>query len=304
MSRPLSAPRLEEVADGVLAYVQPDGGWCLNNAGVLVDGGQAALVDTAATERRARALAAAVGQVAKAPPRVVVNTHFHGDHCFGNYLFADEAVIVAHEASRTEMATAGFGLRGLWPGVEWGDIALALPTLTYHDRLTLHVGDLTAELIHPGPAHTITDTVVWLPGQSVLFTGDIVMNGATPFCLMGSVEGSLRAIAHLRSLGARTIVTGHGPVGGPEILDANEAYLLWLRDLAGEGAGAGLTPVELARESDLGDFGELLDSERLVGNLYRAYAEIAGAAPGATLDVAKIFAEMVEHHGRLPSCHA
>lgn len=297
-------PRLEEVAQGVFAYVQPDGGWCLNNAGVLVCGQEAALVDTAATERRALALRAAVGTVTDATPRTVVNTHFHGDHSFGNFAFAQEAVIVAHEASRTEMDVAGLGLTGLWPDVEWGGISLALPTLTFRDRLTLHVGELTAELFHPGPAHTVTDTVVWIPERSVLFTGDIVMNGVTPFCLMGSVEGSLRTIDQLRSLGARTVVTGHGPVGGPEIFDANEEYLRWLRRLATRGVRDGLTPFELARETDLGEFAGLLDSERLVGNLHRAYAEVQGAPPGAPLDVAEIFGQMVELHGGLPVCRA
>lgn len=46
--------RLIEVAEGVFAYVQLDGGWCLSNAGVVIDRGEVALIDTAATERRAR----------------------------------------------------------------------------------------------------------------------------------------------------------------------------------------------------------------------------------------------------------
>ncbi|MGH1553845.1 hypothetical protein ACRAWF_23280 [Streptomyces sp. L7] len=58
-----SEPRLEEIADQVFAYVQPDGGWCLNNAGVIVSGGESALVDTAATEARALALRSAVRRV-------------------------------------------------------------------------------------------------------------------------------------------------------------------------------------------------------------------------------------------------
>ncbi|MET4671407.1 MULTISPECIES: MBL fold metallo-hydrolase [Streptomyces] len=295
---------MQEVADGVLVYVQPDGGWCLSNAGVLVSGGEAAVIDTAATERRARALRAEIVSLTGAVPRTVVNTHFHGDHSFGNYVFTPDAVIVAHEAARAEMAVAGLGLQGLWPGVDWGNVALALPTLTFRDRMTLHVGELTAQLIHPGPAHTTTDTVVWVPDRSVLFVGDIVMNGATPFCLMGSVAGSLRTIEHLRSYGARTVVTGHGPVGGPEIFDAGEAYLRWLQQLAADGVRAGLSPLQMARMTDLGEFAGLLDSERLVGNLHRAYAEENGRAPGVALDVAEIFAEMVEFHGSLPACHA
>ncbi len=296
--------RLQEVADGVYAYVQPDGGWCLNNAGILVSDGQVAVIDTAATESRARALRAAIASVTDVTPRTVVNTHFHGDHSFGNCVFAADAVIVAHEAARTEMAVAGLGLQGLWPGVEWGEVSLALPSLTYRDRLTLHVGDLTAELVHPGPAHTVTDTVVWIPERSVLFVGDIAMNGATPFCLMGSVEGSLRAIDRLRAYGARTVVTGHGPVCGPEVFDTTEAYLRWIGQLTAAGVEAGLSPLEVARETDLGEFAQLIDSERLVGNLHRAYAEQRGAAPGCDLDVATIFGEMVEHHGRLPACRA
>jgi cyclase len=297
-------PELHEIAAGVFAYIQPDGGWCLNNAGVLASGADVAVIDTAATEQRARRLRDAISAVTESVPRTVVNTHFHGDHSFGNCLFAPDAVIVASEEARGEMALAGLGLKDLWPDVDWGEISLALPTLTFRDRMTLHLGDLTAELIHVENAHTTTDTVVWIPDRSVLFTGDIAMNGVTPFCLMGSAAGSLRALDRLRELGPRTIVPGHGPPGGVEILDANEAYLRWLRRLAAEGLRDRLSPLELARRADLGEFAGLLDSERLVGNLHRAYAEADGAPEGHRLDVAKIFGEIVDFHGGLPACHA
>ncbi|MCD0452129.1 MBL fold metallo-hydrolase [Actinocorallia sp. API 0066] len=297
-------PVLREIAPGVFAYEQADGGWCLNNAGVLVSGRDVAVVDTAATERRARRLRSAIASVTGAAPRILVNTHFHGDHSFGNFVFAPDAVIVACEAARREMAVADLHMQSLWPEVDWGDITVALPDLTYRDRATLHVGDLTAELIHLENAHTTTDTVVWIPERSVLFAGDIVMNGVTPFCLMGSVEGSLEALARLRALGARTIVPGHGPVGGPEVLDANERYLRWLQRLAAEGKAAGLSPLELARATDLAEFGALLDSERLAANLHRAYADTGPEPRGHRLDVAAIFEEMTEFHGGRPLCRA
>ncbi|MEV7421598.1 MBL fold metallo-hydrolase [Streptomyces sp. NPDC091212] len=297
------AARLEEVADGVFAYLQPDGGWCLNNAGVIVADGESALVDTAATEARARQLRDAALTVAPAAPRTVVNTHFHGDHAFGNFVFP-EAVVIGHERARTEMAEAGLHLTGLWPEVHWGELELVLPTLTYQDRMTLHVGGLRAELIHVGPAHTTNDTAVWLPERGVLFLGDLVMSGVTPFCPMGSVSGSLQAVERLRALDARTLVTGHGPVTGPEVFDVTESYLRWLQGLAEEGVSAGLTPLEVARETDLGPYAELLDSERLVPNLHRAYAEERGAAPGVPLDIGALFGEMIQHHGRVPTCHA
>ncbi|PSL52674.1 cyclase [Saccharothrix carnea] len=299
-----TASRLEEVADGVFAHEQPDGGWCLSNAGVVVSDGEAVVVDTAATEERARRFRDAVASVASAAPRVVVNTHFHGDHTFGNSVFQPEAVVVAHEAARTEAGVADLGMCGLWPDVTWGDLRVALPQVTYRDRATVHAGGVPLELIHPGPAHTTTDTLVWVPDRSVLFAGDVVLNGATPFCLMGSVSGSLRTLELIRALEPAVIVPGHGPVGGPELLDATEAYFRWLRDLARDGVDAGLTPLELARETDLGAFAELLDAERLVGNLHRAYAEQRGAPEGTPLDVLAVFLEMVEHHGGPLPCRA
>ncbi|MGA4838277.1 MBL fold metallo-hydrolase [Streptomyces sp. G45] len=296
-------PELQEVADGVFAYVQPDGGWCLNNAGLVVSDGAAALVDTAATEARARALREAALTAAGVPPRVVVNTHSHGDHTFGNAFFP-EAVVVGTEGTRREMAAVGLHLTGLWPQVAWGAIEVVLPTVTFRDRMSLHIGSVRAELLHPGPGHTAHDTVVWLPERRVLFTGDLVMSGVTPFCPMGSVAGSRRAIADLRALGAEVVVPGHGPVAGPEVLDAADAYLRLVQRIAREGRAAGVSPLEAARSADLGPYGAWIDAERLVPNLHRAYAEERGQAVGDAADMPALFAEMVEFHGGLPVCHA
>ncbi|MFH9608916.1 MBL fold metallo-hydrolase [Streptomyces sp. NPDC017448] len=299
-----SATRLQEIAEDVYAYVQPDGGWCLNNAGLITAGGSPALIDTAATEARALELRKAVGDVAPRAPRYVVNTHPHGDHTFGNRFFADEAVIIAHEATRAEMELAGLHLTGLWPGVCWGDLSVELPTLTFREPITLHLGDVRAELMHLGTAHTTNDTVVWLPDQRVLFTGDVVMSGATPFCLTGSVSGSISVVERLRGLSPEIVVPGHGPVGGPELLDTTESYLRHVQRLAADGIAEGLTPLGTAREAGPTPFDHLLDSERLVPNLHRAFAEAAGAAPGHPLDIGELFSEMVDFHGGLPHCAA
>ncbi len=296
-------PALREIADGVHAYVQPPGGWCLNNAGVITSGGRCLLVDTVATERRARRLRAEVERIAPGGPEAVVNTHFHGDHVFGNSQFAG-ATIIAHEGTRSDMAEAGLGLCQLWPGVEWGDVPLTLPDLTFSDALTLHVGELRVELLHLGPAHTANDTVVWVPQRRVLFTGDVAWSGVTPYVLMGSIEGSLAALKRMRDLGPAVVVAGHGQVGGPEVLERTEAYLLALREVARDGLRSGHSALEAARKADLGELGRQLDPERLVGNLHRAYAELQGLAPGARIDVGASFMEMVEFNGGLPQCHA
>ncbi|MFC8873108.1 MBL fold metallo-hydrolase [Streptomyces sp. NPDC057148] len=297
-------PVLRELADGVHVYEQLPGGWCLNNAGLIAAGGRAVLIDTAATRARARRLGEAVERVAPGGPDAVVNTHFHGDHVFGNDQFTPGASVIAHELTRSDMAEAGLGLCGIWPDVDWGDPRLVLPDTTFVDRLTLRLGGLTVELSGTGPAHTASDVVAWVPKRGVLFTGDVAWSGVTPYVLMGSVEGSLRALAELRALRPRIVVPGHGPAGGPEVLDATEAYLRMLRRLAQDGRRAGRSVLETARSADLGPFAGLVDAERLVGNLHRAYAELDGLPPGERLDVAASFKEMAEFHGDLPHCAA
>lgn len=297
-------PTLRQIADGVYAFEQPPGGWCLNNAGLVTGGDKAVLIDTVATESRALRLKAEVERIVPGGPDVLVNTHFHGDHVFGNSHFAPRATIVAGEVTRSDMAESGLGLCNLWPGVEWGETRLVLPDLTFRGEITLRTGDLTVELLQTGPAHTADDTVAWVPERRVLFTGDVAWSGVTPFVLMGSIEGSLRTLERLRALDPEVVVAGHGAVGGPEVLDATEAYLRWVRRLAQDGLRDGFSALETARKADLGEFARLLDGERLVGNLHRAYAELEGLEPGGRIDVGASFMEMVEFHGGLPVCHA
>ncbi|MGP4003253.1 MBL fold metallo-hydrolase [Streptomyces sp. 8N706] len=295
---------VREVEEGVYAYLQPNGGWCLNNAGILLAKDGVVVVDTAATEARARMLRQTVQALSARPVTVVVNTHSHGDHTFGNYLFADSATVVAHEQAAAEMAEHGMALQGLWPGVDWGRIELSLPRVTFSDRMTLSTDGLRVQLLHIGPGHTAGDVVVWLPDHRVLFTGDLVFSGSTPFVLMGSLTGSLQVLDRLRALEPLHVVPGHGPAGGPDLLDMNADYLRWVRGLARSGLADGLTPLELARSADLGPYAQLLDSERLVCNLIRAYAEESGLPPAAPLDVQSAFEEMITLCGGLPHCEA
>ncbi|MPQ97202.1 MBL fold metallo-hydrolase [Modestobacter sp. I12A-02628] len=299
---PLAA--VAEVADGVHAYVQDPGGWCVSNAGIVTGDQGAVVIDTLATRSRAEALRAAVDRVSAGPRRVLVNTHHHGDHVFGNDVFEPTAVVVAHENAVDELVETGLALTALWPEVAWGDPRLVLPTITFDDRIALRIGERRLELIHVGPAHTSNDVVVWLPEDRVLFAGDVLMSGCTPFSLMGSVAGTLAAIERLARLDPVTVVCGHGPVAGPEVLEANATYLRWIQDLAAAGRAAGCTPLQTARATPLGEYGELLDPERIVGNLHRAFAELDPDGRSA-VDVPHVFEEMITYNGgRRPTCLA
>ncbi|WKV74881.1 MBL fold metallo-hydrolase [Streptomyces sp. PCS3-D2] len=302
---PVDDPYLVQPAPGVYAYVQPDGGWCLNNAGFVSDGGRTLLIDTAATERRALALRDAIAAAGVPLPRTVVNTHHHGDHTYGNCVFTPGALILGHDAARAEQLAAGHQLEMIWPATDFGAIDITAPDLTYSDRATVHVGSTEVRVVHPGVAHTTGDSVVWVPEHRVVFTGDLVFAGGTPFLAMGSLAGSLRALELLRSLDAETVVPGHGPLTDPSSYDSTERYLRYVAEVSREGRAGGLTPLEVARQADLGEFAAWRESERLVANVHRAYAELAGEPEGAPLDIPAVLADMTVMNGGTPIlCHA
>jgi cyclase len=303
----MSLGEVTQVSEGIYAYLQPDGSWWLNNTGFLCSQNGVISVDAASTERRTRAYLDAIAQVTPQPVRTLVNTHHHGDHTHGNYLFP-HATIVGHEQTRTTLLNTPIPpLPGVWTEVEWGHLEPAPPFLTYQTGVTLWSGDLRCEVRYAGtPAHTTNDSIVWIPDRSVVFTGDLLFNGGTPFALMGSVSGWIDVLETvLRPLGARTLIPGHGPVCGPEVIDDVLAYLRFVQDLAREAKAAGRSPLEAARTADLGDFKDLLDPERTVGNLHRAYHEAEGGEPGAPLDLISAFTDMVAYNGGRPlTCHA
>jgi cyclase len=296
-------PELTEVAAGVYAYVQPDGTWWINNTGFLTGPQGVISIDTCSTQRRTLAYQAAIASVTSGRVRTVINTHHHGDHTFGNCLFPG-AAIVAHERTRAEAIAFG-PPRDLpiWDGPDWGELALDPPFVTFTDEIAVHAGDLRAQVRYVGiPAHTTNDSIVWIPERSVLFAGDLIFNGGTPFVLMGSVAGAIEVLEQVvRPLGAATIVPGHGPVFGDSgPVDATLDYLRFVLDLAGRAREAGVPPLEAARETDLGRFAAWPDAERIVGNLHRAMAELDGLPSGGPVDVVAALMDMVAYNGGAP----
>jgi cyclase len=89
-------------------------------------------------------------------------------------------------------------------------------------------------------------------------------------------------------------------VSGPEVLDEMAAYYDFVDATARAAKAAGLSPLEAARESDLGAFAELTDPERIVGNLHRAYAELDGAERGAPVDLGAAIGDMITFNGGRP----
>lgn len=293
-------PRIEEVSPGIYAYIQMDGSWFLNNAGAIVGSRSATVVDTTGTEKRARAFHAAVREVTPHPVSALINTHSHGDHTHGNFMFAPASAIIASQRCRREIIAGGHASYALFPMVDFGDCPITPPTVTFDDRLSVYVDDLEVELIYVGPAHTTSDIVAWIPERKLLFSGDVIFNGGTPFALGGSVAGWLTALDRIEALGAETIVPGHGEVCGPEVIGEVRSYLRWVQQSARAGFEKGTPPLDLAAALDLGKFAEWHDRERLVPNIHRVYSELRGEPLGIPLDYRQLFAEMLIYNGNQP----
>jgi cyclase len=289
------AKGLQEVGDGLYAYLQPDGGWGWSNAGLVVDGERTLLIDTLFDLRLTEEMLQSMRRAVPAAARIdtLVNTHANGDHCYGNQLVGD-ARIVASERTATEMSElppaamaalveqapqmgelGEFFLR-CFGAFDFQGIELVLPQQTFSGELALRVGDRELRLIEVGPAHTRGDTLVHVPADKVLFTGDILFSGSHPIAWAGPVSNWIAACERILALGVETIVPGHGPPAGPSAVRELRAYFEYLYEQARARHAEGMTALGAARSIALDRWADWGEGERLVVNVANIYSELNG----------------------------
>ncbi|MBD0670172.1 hypothetical protein BU198_05455 [Streptomyces sp. CBMA156] len=281
---------LHEIADDTYAYLQPNGSWGLSNAGLIVSGGEALLVDTLFTVPQTRDLLAAVSRTLPAVTvDTLVNSHSDGDHWWGNQLLP-HATVIASEAAAADMGRdhlhellAAPGdvplprvVRDMRQAFDFTGIAPALPNRTFSGELEVAVGRRTVRLIEVGPAHTRGDVLVHVPDAGVLFAGDILFVGGHPVIHSGPVERWIAACDLILGLDVETIVPGHGPVVGKPEVRTFRGYLERVRDHATRAHRAGTPVLRAAQEMDLDGFADWDDRERLLLNVGAVYRELNG----------------------------
>ena len=314
VTRPHFRCGLEELGGGLYAWMQPDGGWGWSNAGFVHDGDASLLVDTLFDEPLTAGMLKAFEDVSGiAPDRIgtLVNTHANGDHTHGNALVPNAEVIASSAAAR-EMAelppaalaklkaagaTGALGEGGKYFAEMFGpfDFATArgrAPTRTFEKQLELRVGDKAVELHMLGPAHTAGDALVWLPGQQVVYTGDLLFIDVTPVMWAGPVERWLAACDKILSFNAVHIVPGHGPMTDAAGVRRVQDYLRYLDREARLRFEAGMPAVQAALDIALGEYRHWLDPERVAVNvdtLYRGYRHDSSAP-----DLIRLFGLMTQ----------
>ncbi len=168
------------------------------------------------------------------PARVVVNTHWHGDHTGGNEALAGEgAIVIAHENVRKRMSAEQ--VNELFDKKSPPSPDTALPVVTFTEDLTLHWGGQELHAIHVAPAHTDGDSLIHFTKANVIHTGDTYFNGGYPFIDLstgGSVDGAIAAADRVLSLSdaSTKIIPGHGPLSNRAELEAYRNMLVGARD--------------------------------------------------------------------------
>jgi cyclase len=288
-----------KLAPGVFALqAPPDRVWCNISWVVFKD---YTLVLDGGTHFEAEQVLPAIKSTTDVPVRLVLNTHHHGDHSYGNAFWVENgATVMGNAAMRSEYARLEPARLHEWPAgklvpqfaAELAETHLHPPSILLPTRTTFDDGNQRVELLHFGPAHTMADTLAWLPKQKILASGDVVVNG--PFNVMwdAHVLDWIKVLDQVEALGALTVIPGHGPVGDASMIVGQRAYFIALRErvrkiIAEGGNAAGvraavpkmkaalLANPQIARWTITNDT-FLPDLFSLSGQMGRFYSELTG----------------------------
>ncbi len=281
------AVSFEEIGPGLYAYTAEGD----PNSGVIVGEDAVMVVDAQATPALAERVVEKIRSVTDKPVRWLVLSHYHAVRVLGASAYGAEHIL-ASEATRALIAERGeadmaseigrfprlFRGKERIPGLTW-------PTLTFATSMTVWLGAREVRIVHIGRAHTAGDTIVWLPKERVLFAGDTVEFGATPYCGDAHLTDWPEVLARLRALEPEALVPGRGraATSASECRQAIEGTETFVRRLFGlvksrieRGATLKKTydKVTAAMRPEFGDW--VIFDHCMPFNVARAYDEALG----------------------------
>ena len=299
---------LHDLGNGCYAYLQPDGTWGYSNSGLVVDGGEALLVDTLMDLKLTREMLDRMRAAVPVSEKIgtLVNTHSNPDHTNGNQLIAGAQIISSTaclEEMKEQSSAPRYPMTGdagaffqevLGSRFDFSNIRTVLPSRMFDRELTLRVGSKEVCLLEMGPAHTRGDIVIHVPADKTVFTGDILFAGGHPVIWAGPVGNWIRACDTILEWDVETVVPGHGPITDKSGVRALKRYLEFVRDESRKRFDAGMGYEDAARDIVLDAFADWTDPERIVVNVYACYREFSGKAD--RLPVPALFGGMARYH--------
>ncbi len=307
---------VHRLSDGVFAAIATTGGAAISNAGILDLGGRTAIYDTCMTPRAGQGLRAAALQLTGREPDLVINSHYHNDHIWGNQAFGPESLIVSTRRTLQLMQTAGRdevkwanevsasrlqdarqqyeSARNetqrqdarLWTGYFGGLVAampglsVRFPDLTFDERLSIHGSSQVAELISFDDCHTGSDTILLLRERGIAFMADLLFVHCHPYLEECDVSKLRLMLEEVSRIGVTVLVPGHGPVGTLQDVASNIDYIDLCCDVARRIVATGDTSAErIARELPHGQFANWGLLRFFTGNLESLCAKAAAKQP-------------------------
>ncbi len=224
---------------------------------------------------------AAIKKTTNKPIRYVFDTHHHGDHAYGNSVWAKEgARVVAHVNAARLLATNG--------PKQWEEAArdrkdvrettLKQVDLPFDDTYALDDGTQRVEFRYFGHAHTAGDAVAYLPKHKILCTGDACVNGAFNFMGHSDSASWVRTLEQMEKLDVALVCPGHGAVTGKELLAKQKRYFGEVRDEVKKGIAGGKGAEEIAAGLGMGWYFDWTGkpAKENVDNVKHVVAELTG----------------------------
>jgi cyclase len=280
---------LAKLADGVYAFVGKRND---ANAMVIVTTQGVVLVDTGNNPPETRILRQDIAAVTTEPVRYVVITQNHGDHTGGTPLFSPPATVIVQDrvakdwaamkpyqikAWRKHFPERADALKGVNP----------LDTVvSFSDRMTLHIGGKTIELIYVDDTYNPGDVAVWLPDERILHAGFAGYIGRHPDIRPdyshGTTWGILKQLEALSALKPKIVVPAHGPVGDATALSTLTDYLLLARQKVRTMMQQGLAPAAIEQKFDMHEFADWDRGAHLSATAVTIYRELQREGPEIT----------------------
>jgi len=207
--------------------------------GVVLGGSDVLVIDTRVSERQGREIRDDLRELTHDPVTLVVNTHWHHDHTFGNHVFRP-ATIWGHERTPPRLREFGERMRAeLAEGLpelaaDVAEVTIDPPDRVFSEHAAVGIGDRRVDLRYLGRGHTDSDIVVEVRDAGVLFAGDLLEAGATPYFGDGYPLDWPETVSRLAELAVGPVVPGHGEVGDRAFAESQLAGFLEIARLGRE----------------------------------------------------------------------
>ena len=252
-----------------------------NNAWVVFE--DYVLVFDANFPKEAGDVVAAIRKTTDKPIRYVLDSHHHGDHAYGNAVFAAAGATVVSSAGCARILRASgpkdFAEAGRGPTGR-KDIAassLKVPSLVFDDGLVLDDGKgQRAEMYFFGHGHTAGDAFLYLPKHKILCTGDACVNGAYNYMGQSDSASWIRILERAQGLDVALVCPGHGPVAGKDLLERQKRYFVELRRQVEAGIEAGKGLADIRKAIDMPWYKEWTTVNPSPANVEHVYNELTG----------------------------